>query len=117
MTFTMEPEEPNHEADKPLATFGTIPTMYSRETPGVLNGLMRTHGAMTKVTEALEAHKRHLLAEVDVVDNHCGTLMDLAQTQYKTLMDQAQAERTSKVEAVQASVDMVDRMLADLRGA
>ena len=106
MTFTMEPEEPNHEADKPLATFGTIPTMYSRETPGVLAGLINTHAAMTKVTEALETHKRHLLAEVDVVDVHAKGLMDLAQS-----------ERTSKLEAVQASVDMVDRMLADLRGA
>jgi predicted molibdopterin-dependent oxidoreductase YjgC len=67
---------------------------------------MRTHGAMTKVTEALEAHKLHLLAEVDVIDAHARSLMDLAQV-----------ERESKWEAIQASVAMVDRMLADLRGA
>jgi len=82
------------------------PVRDTAPTNGVLDGLMRTHGAMTKVADALEAHKLSLLGEVDVVDAHCKNLMDLAQ-----------AERQSKLEAVQAQVAMVDRMLADLRGA
>ena len=82
------------------------PTNDIKPASGVLDGLMRTHGAMTNVADALEAHKLSLLGEVDVVDAHCRNLMDLAQ-----------AERQSKLEAVQAQVAMVDRMLSDLRGA
>ena len=67
--------------------------------------LEETSKRIGDVATALESHRSFLLNELNVIDEHTRKMMDLAQ-----------AERLSKVEAVQAGIAMVDKMISDLRG-